>query len=630
MSPDGDFEGEPRAARVDPRLWKRLLGYAKPYRRQLVRFVGCALLVAACDASFPLVTRAVVDHVAAGGGPDGLVRYALAFAGLVVVLVSSILGFVSAGGHLRTAIGYDIRRDGFDNLQRLPFAYFDRRPVGWLMARMTSDCERLANVLVWGLLDLTWGVAVMASISVVLLALDARLALVVLSVVPLLAVVSVLFQRKILASSRIVRRTSSRLTAAYNEGLAAVVTSKAFVRERENAREFGALAAEMEAATVRNHLQSALYLPLVLMLAGVATAAAVGVGGGEIAAGALTLGTLVAFLAYARTLFEPVQELAARYAELQMAQAAAERIVGLIDEVPAIADRPSVRARIADHIAAPMVRTGDGLAADGLPDRVERIAFRGVGFAYAGGKSVLEGFDLDVRAGETIALVGPTGGGKSTIVSLLCRFYEPTAGAIEIDGVDYRERSLAWWQAQLGVVLQAPHLFGGTIEENVRYGRLDATRAEVEAAARVVGADALVASLPDGWDTKVGEGGARLSTGQKQLVAFARAVLADPRVLVMDEATSSIDTETERRIQSGLERVLAGRTSFVIAHRLSTIRKADRILVIDGGRIVEQGDHATLLALRGRYHELVTRQSVRAAARRQDSWDEGAAASATP
>jgi ATP-binding cassette subfamily B protein len=384
------------------------------------------------------------------------------------------------------------------------------------MARMTSDCERLSNILAWGILDMFWGTTLILCMAGVMLALDFRLALYVLAVLPVLGIVSVWFRRRILDSARIVRRTNSRITAAYNEGIIGVRTSKTFVREDENARDFGKLTDVMYRASVRNALQSALYVPLVLTLGSVAAGIALALGGADVAAGTLSFGTLLAFLAYARLFFEPVQQMARWFAEMQMAQVSAERILGLIATEPDVKDSEAVRGRLAAH----------GGRSDGGRETIARIEFRDVTFAYGDGPPVLEGFSLDVRAGETIALVGPTGGGKTTIVSLLCRFYEPTKGAVLFDGVDARERSLRWLQSKLGIVLQQPHLFSGTIADNLRYGDPSASDAQVEAAARLAGAHEFVAAMRNGYASEVGEGGVRLSTGEKQLLSFARAILA--------------------------------------------------------------------------------------------------------
>ncbi|MEW6071431.1 MAG: ABC transporter ATP-binding protein [Planctomycetota bacterium] len=618
MSRIDETEREESFARgIDLALWRRLFRYALRYRRTVILFALAGATVAAADVCFPLVTRRVIDEAAQHGAGARLLECGLVYAGLLLLLCGGVFSFIRLGGTIRTCVSHDIRADGFASLQRLSFAYYDRRPVGWLMARMTADCDRLSQIMAWGVLDTVWGLTLMAGITAAMLALDARLALAVVAVVPVLAAASVFFQKRILASSRVVRRTNSRLTAAYNEGIMGVRTTKVFSREQESLREFQSLSGEMFSASVRNQVQSALYLPVVLTIGSLATSLALAAGGFQVSGGAISIGTLIAFLSYSRSFFEPVQELAYWFAELQMAQAGAERIMGLVAEVPEIQDSSAVRAAIAAHRAAP---PRPGLAEDGLPDEIARIEFRDVSFAYRDGPPVLQHFDLTVRAGQTIALCGPTGGGKSTIAGLLCRFYEPTAGEIRIDGRDYRTRSLHWLQSNLGIVLQTPHLFSGTILENIRYGNLAATDDEVIAAARLAGAHDFVAALEDGYATQAGEGGSRLSTGQKQLVSFARAILARPRLLVMDEATSSIDTETEHRLQAGLAHVLAGRTSFVIAHRLSTIRAADRILVIDGGRIVEDGPHAALMAKRGRYFALYTQQSLRESGRTAGAW----------
>jgi ATP-binding cassette subfamily B protein len=378
----------------------------------------------------------------------------------------------------------------------------------------------------------------------------------------------------------------------------------------------------MYSSSVHNALQSALLLPLILTLGSVSTGFALVIGGFDVGRGAISVGTLIAFLTYVRHFFDPVQELGHWFAEIQMASASAERVLGLIETVPTIRDGEDVLARISAR--AENGASGVALAEDGLPDEIGTIDFERVAFAYEGGAPVLDDFNLSVRAGETIALVGPTGGGKSTIVSLLCRFYEPTGGEIRIDGVDYRRRGLHWLQSNLGIVLQTPHLFSGTVADNIRYGRLEATDDEIRQAAKIVGAHAFVEQMEHGYESEVGEGGVLLSTGEKQLISFARAILARPRILVMDEATSSVDTKTEHAIQVALGRVLEGRTSFVVAHRLSTIRSADRILVIDGGRIAEEGSHAALMQARGRYHDLYVQQSLRESSRALDGWDSDA------
>lgn len=601
--------------RFDLRVWSKLLRYAMGHKWKLAGLAFFGFTTALSDIGFPWVTGALIDEVAQKGGDADIWSYAWTYFGLVCSLSISILAFIMLAGSVRTSVAHDIRRDGFENLQRLSFAYFDKHPVGWLMSRMTSDCERLSNIMAWGTLDLVWGSTLLIGISVVMLTMNWSLALIVLSVMPVLAVVSAFFQTRILGSARAVRKNNSRITAAYNEGIMGMRTTKVFGREAENLQDFQKLTDEMFQASVRNQVQSALFFPIVLSLGSMATGLALAAGGMDVLAGGLSIGVLITFIQYTRRFFDPIEDMSHWFAELQMAQASAERIFGLIETVPEIRDSEEVIAR---HALDSGRTNGSDISNDErivvLPaDRtaVREIRFDAVDFAYSEGPPVLKQFDLHVVQGESIALVGATGGGKSTIVNLLCRFYEPTAGRILMDGQDYRTLPLHWLQSQLGIVLQTPHLFSGTIADNIRYGNLDATQEDIEAAARLVGAHGFIHEFKGGYQTEVGEGGNQLSTGQKQLLSFARAIIGDPQILVMDEATSSIDTETEARIQQGVEKVLQGRTSFVIAHRLSTIRRADRILVIDGGRIVEQGDHKSLLALGGRYFELYSQQRLR-------------------
>ena len=594
-------------------LWRRLLAYALNYRLEISALSISAVMTAAAEIAFPLITRSVIDEISARGADANLLTYAGWYAFFTVLLAGSVVGFIWFGGRLRTHVAHDIRMDGFKNLQRLSFSYYDYRPVGWLMARMTSDCERLSNILAWGMLDLVWGSTMMLGIAISMLLMDVSLALIVLSVLPVLAWISLKFQQRILKSARLVRKTNSRITGSYNESIMGVQTSKAFVKEAQNLKKFGGLTDQMHGASVTNLVQAALYLPIVLTLGSFAIGLALVFGGLELIWGAITAGTLVAFLTYARHFFEPIEQLAHWFAEMQMAQASAERIMSLILAEPDIQDSPEVRRAVASE-------KKPNTAIDGLPDKIEEIRFNNVGFRYNIGDDVLKDVDLTIRQGETLAIVGSTGGGKSTLVSLLCRFYEPTSGHITIDGIDYRQRSLHWLQSNLGIVLQSSHIFAGSILENIRYGKLSATDREVEAAAKRAGAHPFIEKMSEGYATGVTEGGSNLSAGQKQLISFARAVLADPKILIMDEATSSVDTETEQQIQRGMDELLSDRISLIIAHRLSTIRNADRILVIENGRITEQGRHSDLMSLEGRYHRLYTQQSIVEFSQTEQNW----------
>ena len=601
-----DFSG-----RIDLGAWWRILKQGRPYWKHIGWLMVVAVITAVADTGVTLVTRYVIDDVVQAGGEANLLKYAAMYGGLIVTFSSCIVIFILLAGKISTGIAHDLRKAGFARLQELSFNYYDRRSVGWLVTRMTSDCDRLSRTIAWGSMDVVWGLMMMVVISTALLVLNWRLALMVLSVVPPLLILSYMFQKRMLLINRRIRKANSNITAAYNESIMGVRTTKTLVREQENLEEFGHLTGGMYQDSVRNAILGSIYMPLMLGIASVGAGIALWRGGLNVMRGgpdAMSIGTLFAFISYAGHFFHPVQELSRFLADFQGAQAAAERVSGLLDTVPEIQDSPEVREAIA------RAGGGDpstGIAPDGGPAAIETIEFRDVSFAYKQGATVLDGFNLKVEPGQTVALVGPTGGGKSTIVSLLCRFYEPTAGEILINGVDYRQRSLLWLQSNLGIVLQTPHLFSGTIKDNIRYGRLDATDAEIIRAAEMVNAHEFIAEMDDGYDTSVGEGGVRLSTGQKQLISFARAILADPQIFVMDEATSSVDTETERKIQAALDTMMEGRISFVIAHRLSTIRRADQILVIERGRIAEHGTHHQLIAAAGHYYELYTNQFTR-------------------
>ncbi len=593
------FEEHDYSGRFDFGLWRRLLRHAAPYRKQLIALAAVMVLVALVDALFPMMNRRAVDEFIVPGKTEGLLGFLGLYLGMIVVQALNVYLLIALAGTIEMGLVHDLRRIGFRRLQELSFSYFDRTPVGWIMARMTSDAQRLGDTISWGLVDIVWGACMMVAIAIFMFIMNARLALVVLTVMPPLVWVSLYFQRRILAVNRDVRKTNSRISGAYNEGITGAKTTKTLVQEEANLQEFQKLTGRMRRMSVRMAVYSGLYLPIVLALGSVGTGLALWSGGAAVLAGTVTYGTLVAFIGYTVQFFEPVRELARVITELQAAQASAERVMTLIETEPEIRDTPEVEARYGDAFS-PRLENWERLSG--------AMEFRDVSFRYKEGERVLEHFNLKVSPGQTIALVGETGGGKSTIVNLACRFYEPTEGQILVDGTDYRARSILFHQSHLGYVLQQPHLFSGTVKENIRYGRLEATDREIEEAAKMVNAHDFIMRMEAGYESEVGEGGDLLSTGQKQLVSFARAIIANPTFFVFDEATSSVDTETERLIQDAVQTVLTGRTSFIIAHRLSTIRRADRILVVDGGRIVEDGTHAELLSMRGRYYRLYTSQ----------------------
>ena len=599
------YNDDERSGAIDVRLWLNFLRHVRPHRRWAFMMCGFGFGLALVETVIPLLTGWMIDVAITNGSTSRLWWMGGAFAVLMAIFAVCVWVFILSAGRLATGVAYDLRRGCFQRLQQLPFSFFDVRPTGWLVSRVTSDCAKVSDRMPWVLLDLFWGSTMLVGICTAMLMIDTTLALWTISIVPPLVIATWVFKRKMLASSRDMRRTNSAITAAFSESIAGVRTTKSLNREARNLDEFGSMAGAMHAHSMRNALQAAVFLPIVAMLGSIGVGIALWQGGMRIEEQTgLSVGMLIAFMEYAILFSMPIQELAARLADLQSAQAAAERVQGLFDEVPAIRDNPEVRIRIEEQAT----RGRRDRASDGGDPIVDTLEYRGIRFHYKPEEPVLEDFSLRIERGETIALVGPTGGGKSTIANLAARFYEPVEGEILINGVDYRERSLDWWQSQFGIVQQTPHLFSGSIRENIRYGRLEADDEAVEAVARRAGAHEFITNLDDGYDHDVGEGGELLSTGQRQLVSLARALLADPQVFIMDEATSSIDTETETLIQGAIDRVLEGRISFVIAHRLSTIRHADRILFIEAGRIIEQGTHEALLEQGGRYAELYAGQ----------------------
>ncbi|MFP4383187.1 MAG: ABC transporter ATP-binding protein [Spirochaetia bacterium] len=584
------YQEEEYSKQFDLTVWKNIFSYTKPFRKLLLAMVFCMVTLAGIDAIFPFFSGWIIDNVITPGEIGRLPAFGIFYFSIVAFQGFVIWLFIFISGKVEMGVCYEIRKKGFQKIQELSFSYFDRTPVGWIMARMTSDSQRLGEMIAWGLIDLTWGSSLMVIMSIVMIAVNWKLALLTLSVMPVLVGIAIYFQRKILKRYREVRKINSKITGSFNEGIRGAVTSKTLVREEENHKDFKDLTGNMRYSSIRAAILSSLFLPAVLSLGAVGTALALWYGGNGVALGTISYGVLVSFIFASVQFFEPVMELSRVFAQIQYAQASAERVISLLNTEAEIIDDPRL------------------ISGEEAPEMVGNVEFKDVGFKYKNGEQVLTGFNLRVKAGEKIALVGETGSGKSTIVNLACRFYEPTEGSILIDGVDYRRRTLEWLHSNLGYVLQAPHLFSGTVHDNIRYGNLEASEDDITRAAELVNAHRFVEKLEKGYDTEVGEGGNLLSTGEKQLISFARAILSNPRLFVLDEATSSVDTETEQLIQNAIENVLEGRTSFIIAHRLSTIKNADRILVIQNGKIVEEGNHHDLIAAKRYYYKLYTNQ----------------------
>ena len=587
MAANAYYEEEEFDSQVNNNTLKRVIGLMSPHRKWVVGFLFSITIVSGLDAVFTYISKLIVDNAILKENIAELYRLMTLYGALILIQALGVFCFIYLTGILGERIRYDLRKKMFNHLQQLSLAYYSKTPVGWIISRVTSDSDRVAELMTWGVLDVTWAFFNILSSMVFMIIINWRLALFILVLLPALAYIGIQFRKRILKEFRNVRKLNSKITASYNENITGVRVIKALVREQENLGEFEQLTTEMFHSGYRAAWLSALFLPTVQFITAIGLGAIIWYGGYQTSVGGMTIGGIQAFISYITFMMWPISDIARVFAEMQHALASAERIFSLVDS----------KADIVDH---PDAETPASIQGD--------IHFENVSFSYEDGSNVLEDFNLHVRRGETIALVGSTGGGKSTIVNLLCRFYEPQNGKIKIGGKEYTTLSQHALQSKIGMVPQTPHLFSGSIMENLQYGNLTATQDQIIQAAKQTGAHDFIVSFPDGYKQDVGEGGNLLSVGQKQLISLTRAVLADPEIFVMDEATSSIDTLTEALIQKGIEQIMQDRTSFIIAHRLSTIKNAHRILVIEQGRIAEVGNHNELLKLGGKYYQLYTRQ----------------------
>lgn len=582
------------------RVWTKLFPFIKPLKKQLWLIVVLNLVCAAIDIAYPLYQKYAIDNFIVQQTTDGLPLFGGIYLVTVAVQVISVIIFCRMAMQVEMEMGRDLKRAAFVHLQKLSFDYYNTTAVGYIMARVMSDTARISGLLAWSLMDMLWAVTYVLGVFVAMLLMNWKLALLVMTVVPFIAIVTVYFQKRILNLNRRIRKINSKMTGAFNEGITGARTSKTLVIEHKNIGEFETVTNDMYVHSVRAVSLNAMFIPIVLFFSSIAVAFVLVQGGVLAIADARMVGELSAFVAYALNIFDPIQQFARIIADAISTQANIERVTDLLETPPTVTDRIDVIEKYGDTFE-PKKENWEPI--------VGEIEFKNVWFHYPDGKeNILEDFNLLVKAGTTVAIVGETGAGKSTLVNLACRFFEPTQGEILIDGVDYRERSQLWLHSNIGYVLQNPHLFSGTVRENIRYGRLDATDEEIEQAARIVSAHDIIMGMEKGYDSDVGESGDRLSTGEKQMVSFARAVLANPRIFVLDEATSSIDAQTEQMIQDAIAHLLENRTSFLIAHRLSTIRKADVILVVHDGKIIERGTHDELLRQKGHYYDLYRNQ----------------------
>ena len=575
----------------------RIVPYARKYSRTLATMVICGLIGTGMDIALPLFQRYALNHFIAGGTTDTLPLFIVIY--VLAIVAAGCATFIACKGAMTTEVSMnrDLRNAAFNHLQTLSFSYFNQNSVGYIHSRVMSDTSRIGGLVSWTLMDCVWHTSYLIGAVAVMLVINVRLALMVTAILPLMVIFFSLFQRKLILANRQIRELNSRITGDFNEAITGAKTIKTLTIEDRMAKDFVADTQEYRNTSVRAarlrggfsvtmHMASSLALAIVLWQGGLIAASEVG--------------TFSMFMSYAQGMMEPVRWIVDAISDIITTQVNIERLTRLLGTPSDVTDTPEVIEKYGDSFN-PRRENWEPIRGD--------IAFEDISFRYPDGDEyVLEHFSLEIPFGSNIAIVGETGAGKSTLVNLVCRFFEPTSGRVLIDGRDARERSQLWLHSAIGYVLQLPHLFSGTIRENLLYGNPNATDEEIARALELVSADEVVARMEKGIDTDVGEGGDLLSTGEKQLISFARAILADPRILVLDEATASVDTLTEQKIQSAIDTVIRGRTSIVIAHRLSTVRNADLLLVVNDGKIVEQGTHRDLLAAKGPYYRLFTRQ----------------------
>lgn len=583
----------------------KILKYIRKYRSWIAIMVTCGVLASVGDIAIPFFQRYALNHLEDGVFIANLVPFILFY--VLTLLGKIITDFISSflSGKVELSVLRDLRKLSFDHLQTLSFSYFNQNSVGYIHARVMSDTSRIGELVSWVIMQGVWNFSYLIGVVIVMLSMNVKLTLLILAVIPLITVFFAIFQKKLVNENRHIREVNSKITGNFNEGITGAKTIKTLVIEDRVERDFVRDSKEMKRSSVMAQRYRSILAAMIGFASSIALAIVVWKGGelsliGNDAIGYMDVGTLSLFMSYALGIIEPIRWIVDMISDLVREQVNIERLTRLLETKSDVTDTPEVIEKYGDTFS-PKKENWETLHGD--------IEFRDVSFKYPDGDEyILEHFNLKIPQGSNIAIVGETGAGKSTLVNLVCRFYEPTSGQLLIDGRDARERSQLWLHSNIGYVLQTPHLFSGTILENLRYGKPDATIEEINDALRRVSADGVVAKSENGLETNVGEGGDLLSTGEKQLISFARAIVADPKILILDEATASIDTLTEQNIQKAISEVIRGRTSIMIAHRLSTVRDADMILVVSDGKIVERGTHSSLMKQKGHYYSLYTRQ----------------------
>ena len=578
----------------------KMLPYISQYKWTIITMVILGLGSTAVDISIPLFQKYALTNFIGKNTLVGLKGFILAYAGALTLQI--ILNLISCYQtcYVEMCIGRDMKRDSFNHLQTLAFSYFNHNSVGYIHARVMNDTAHVGGFIAWSLMDVVWHLSYIIGAVGVMLTIDFRLALCVIAILPIIALIASYFQGKLVTYNRKVREINSRITGGFNEGITGAKTIKTMVLEEKMEKGFFGITKEMREMSVTTMHFRSMFLSIISFASSLALATVLWRGGIITEAGLMEVATLSVFMSYAMNLMDPVQWVIRSFSNMITTQVNIERFTNLMETKSDVTDRPDVIEKYGDAFE-PKRENWEELYGD--------IEFDDVSFKYPDGDEyIFEHFNLKVPKGTNVAIVGETGAGKSTLINLVCRFFEPTDGRVLIDGRDARDRSQLWLHSNIGYVLQTPHLFSGTILDNLRYGKPDATMEEIEAAVKSVSADGVIAKMEKGYLTEVGEGGDILSTGEKQLISFARAILADPALFVLDEATSSVDTVTEKLIQGAIEKLMEGRTSFIVAHRLSTIINADVILAVRDGKIVEQGSHSELMRQKGYYYKLYTRQ----------------------
>lgn len=578
-----------------------LFNLVKKFKKEAALVVIINVLNAVLLALWPLFTKYIIDNYIYRNDVEGFPKFIVYMLFFIVAMAGIGLFVTFMAGIFEKKIILYLRSETFLKAQKLSAKYMDSHQVGWMVSRLVHDTMSIKEAVAWDLFDMADGISRLIAILITMLMLNVRLTLYVLASVPFIAAFTYIFQNKMMKAQKDIKAASSDLTSKLNEDIQGQKTIKTLLREKENLEEFKEISARYERRSKHSVTLQSLYIPSLTFLGSIATAFILKDGGVSAIAGTLTIGTLFAMVQYSSEIYEPIRQVASVLKELISMQASIDRVNSILEADIDVYDTKEIEAIYGDALEPPTKE---------LPQMKGEIEFKDVYFAYKDEDYILKDFSLKIAAGERIALVGETGGGKSTIINIASRFYEPTKGKVYIDGIDYKEMPLKWVQMNLGYVLQTPYLFSGSIRDNILYGRDGATEEDMLRAAKVVGLDELVKSFKDGYDTEVGEGGGKLSQGEKQLVSFARALIKDPAILILDEATSSVDTYQEKRIQDAIEKLLEGRTSITVAHRLSTIVTSDRILYIHQGRIAEMGTHRELIEKKGMYYQLYRNQFI--------------------